>query len=317
MDRAFVPVLALAFFAFSFRPAFSAEVLRYGTPLKATPHYDMVVLSAEEKGFWKQNGLEVTWVPFRGATDMYQAVAAGSIEAGQDDTAGMMQAVARGVPALTVAEMGFKQFFSIWVLNASPIKEPRELKGAKVGTSRFGASAYAFGFALVKSIGIEKEVKFVAVGGVADRLAAIKAGAIDAFVQTFAPVANLVVKGELREVATMRGRLPPDWSNQVLYARRDLVDKKPETVKRLVKAVFQSTDFIQDNRAWSVERLKSSMGFVEEAAQLIHEHLRFSRDGKINRKALENVRDFLAEFQLFPRGKTLDLDAFYTTKFVE
>src|SRR3990172_3712858 len=109
MERAFVAVLALAFFGFSFQPVFSAEVLRYGTPLKGTPHYDMVVLSAEEKGFWKQNGLEVTWVPFRGATDMYQAVAAGSIEAGQDDTAGMMQAVARGVPALTVAEMGFKQ----------------------------------------------------------------------------------------------------------------------------------------------------------------------------------------------------------------
>ena len=160
-------------------------------------------------------------------------------------------------------------------------------------------------------------MKFVAVGGVAERVAALKAGAIDAFVQTFAPNANLVVKGELREVASMRGRFPADWSDIVLYARRDLVDKKPETVGRLIKAVFASTDFIQENRAWSVERLRSSMGFVEEAAKIIFEHLRFSRDGKISRKALENVRDFLAEFQLFPRGKTLDLDAFYTTKFVE
>ena len=307
-------VLVSAFIAVS---ASGAEVLKMGTPLKAVPHFDHVVLAAEEGGAWKQNGLEVQWVPFRGATDMHQAVAAGAIDVAIADTAGLFQAVARGVPELMVAESGFNQFFSIWVGPTSPIREPKDLKGARIGSSRFGASAYAFGYAMTKSLGLEKEVKFVAVGGVADRVAALKAGAIDAFVQTYAPLANMVVKGELREVVSMKGRFPAEWSDIVLSAQNKRIEMSPETIKRFVTSYFQATSYLQDNPDWSVDRLKSKMGYLEEAAREIHRSLRFARSGKINRKALENVREFILEYKLVPKEKMTAIDALYTTKFVE
>ena len=43
----------------------AAYKLRLGTALKVGVYYNLVVMAGEEKGFWKQNGLEVEWIPFR------------------------------------------------------------------------------------------------------------------------------------------------------------------------------------------------------------------------------------------------------------
>jgi len=44
----------------------AADKLRFATTVKTHPILVMPVLAAEEKGFWKQNGLEAEWVPFEG-----------------------------------------------------------------------------------------------------------------------------------------------------------------------------------------------------------------------------------------------------------
>src|SRR3972149_2479652 len=103
MARAFSPLFAVAMILFGFQPLFSAEVLRFGTPVKGAPRFDMVVLAAEERGFWKENGLEVNWFPFRGSTEMVKAVAGGAIDAGEGDAVSLLLDVARGVPLLLVA----------------------------------------------------------------------------------------------------------------------------------------------------------------------------------------------------------------------
>lgn len=295
----------------------AAEKLKLGTPLKATPHYDVIISAAEQKGFWSQNGLDVEWVPFRGATDMHQATAARSIDVGYADIIGIMQAVARGVPELVVADTGTRIYFSIWVLPEGRIKEPKDLKGATIGSSRFGGAAYAFGYVMVKNLGLEKEVKFVAIGGVAERIAALKTGATDAFVQTFPPVANLVAKGELKELMGVKGQLPKDWTDLVLLARPEIAEKSPGVVKRFVKAFFQSTNFVQDNRPWSVEKLKTELNFSDQAANLVYEELRFSRDGKINPKAFASVLEFITEYGILPKEKAPDIGRFYTTRFTD
>lgn len=295
----------------------AAEKVKLATVLKGVPHYDMIPLAAEEKGLWKEQALEVEWVPFRGATDTHQAVAAGAIPAGIGDTIGVIRAISRGVPIIMVAEHPAPDYWFIWVLGKGPIKEPRDLKGARIGTSRFGASAYAFGQLLVKKLGIEREVKFVAIGGIAERLAALRAGVIDAFMLSFAPVANLMVTGEIRGLVPLRDYLPKEWLDNIIFARTDFAERSPRIVRGVIKASHKAVDFMRDNQPWVVEKLKANYRFSEEAARLVSQGMYPHRGGPIKAEGLENVKNFLIEYGLLERGKAPAAEKMYTNRFFD
>lgn len=295
--------------------SFGAEKVRLGTALKGVPHFDITPWAAEEKGFWKEQGLEVEWIPFRGATDMHQAVAAGALEMGIGDTIAAIQAFSRGVPLLLVADFPAQEHWYIWVLSKGPIREPKDLKGARIGTSRFGGSAYAFGQFLVKTLGIEKDVKFIAIGAIPERVAALKAGAIDAFMLTFPPVANLMVAGEIRGLVSLRDYLPKEWMDNMVFAQKEFLEKRPELVKKVLRAVFQSVDFVRQNRAWSMAKLKANYGFSEEAARIASE-IYPGKGGAIEPKSLENVRNFLIDYGLIPKEKAPAVEKLYSNDYL-
>src|SRR3972149_3132324 len=73
-----------------------AKKVRSPTPFKTEPHHALVLLAGEEKGFWKQNGLEVQWIPFTSGTTMLQAIAAASVGMGGGKTTGIFGGGSRG-----------------------------------------------------------------------------------------------------------------------------------------------------------------------------------------------------------------------------
>jgi len=54
----------------------AVEKLNFGTATKTSPHYALPMVAAEEKGFWKEQGLEVEGIPFSSAGAMFRAIAA-------------------------------------------------------------------------------------------------------------------------------------------------------------------------------------------------------------------------------------------------
>lgn len=60
----------------------AAEKIKFSTPLKTVPHYALPMLAAEEKGIWKQEGLEGEWIPFCSGGSAHRAFAAGAIQIG-------------------------------------------------------------------------------------------------------------------------------------------------------------------------------------------------------------------------------------------
>jgi ABC-type nitrate/sulfonate/bicarbonate transport system substrate-binding protein len=76
----------------------AAEKLRFATAVKLYAPYYLPVLAAQGQGYWKQQGLDVEWVAFRGGTPMNKAVAAGEIKIGLTNASSQFAAAARGVP---------------------------------------------------------------------------------------------------------------------------------------------------------------------------------------------------------------------------
>ena len=301
--RVFVGLSFLFIFLFAIS-SLAAEKLKFGTGPKSSPIFYLPVGAAEEKGFWKQNGLEVEWVPFSAAATLHQAMAAGAINISASTVIGFIQAVASGLPNVIVSDLQSAELFILYVRTDSPIRRPEDLKGARIGIPRLRGPAEAYARVLGKLPGMGGEVKVVAVGGIPQLLAGLKTGIIDGVIEP----AHLMVKprlaGEIRELIYLKDSVPKDWVTHAVFARRDFTRKEPEVVKGAVRAIVQASNFLQENRGWAVEKIKSVSAFPEDAAKLILADYRFTQDGKLSRKGLENVRNFLIEFGIIAREKT-------------
>lgn len=294
---------------------FGLDKLKVSSGVKLNPVFYLPPLAAEEKGFWKENAIDGEYVPFESGRAEMAAVAAGHVVYGMYSGPGIIEAVSRGLPIIAVSDHARGVSFNIWVRGDRPWQEGKELRSGKIGISGFGATEHAYGRLALKALGIEKEVKFLATGGIPASLATLKTGAIDAVVLSSAPMIGLKLKGEAKVLVNIDDYLPREWAGFLQYARKDFVKDNSDLMKRGVKAMLQAIDFIKKNPAWATEKMKAWQGYTDEAARFIYKELRFTRDGKIDRQGLENVRNFLAEFGLVAREKLPPVAELYTDQF--
>lgn len=296
--------------------SWALEKLKFGTPVKGSPSNYLPLVAAEEKGYWKENGLEVEWWPFTGASPLFQAVTAGSILVGLAPAISVIQTQARAVPVLMVAKVYGKEEFTLWVRADSPAKSFKELRGGRIGISRLGGSTDAFARVLARTFGMEKEIKLIAVGGSGPSIAMLKTGKTDAALHAFFLLAELKVKGEVRDLVRMSDYVPKEWVNHVAFAQKDLIKSKPDTVRRLVRALLKGTAAINRDAPWAMAKMRELSGYSEEAARLIYSGFAFSEDGRLEPKAIENIRQFLVDNGIIAKEKLPAKEELFTSQFV-
>lgn len=307
--------LALLLGLLSFSQA--VEKARISTPVKTNPIYVLPMVAAEEKEVWKQLGLEAQWFPFSAGGAQLQAMTAGAIDVGYSTTPSSIHGAARGVPLIIVSDLGSVDTYVLWVRADSPIKTPQELKGAKVGTARFGGASSTFGQALFKALAMEKEIKWVATGGTVATMAALKTGAIDASLWARFTGLPLKARGEIRELVNVADYLPKPWSDAMIFAHRDFARRSPLAVKKSVKGILEGGQFVMKNRDWSIAKLKSEIGYSQAAAELVYPELTFAQKASLDRRIIENGRNFLIDFGVVPREKMPPAERLFTTEFLD
>ena len=82
-----------------------------------------------------------------------------------------------------------------------------------------GGMAHIYGQAVAKALGIE--MKYIGAGGIPHQVAALKGGTADALLTPATPSLSLVVRGEMRRVLTVRDYLPREWSDAIIFARKN------------------------------------------------------------------------------------------------
>lgn len=295
---------------------FSAEKLRWSTVLRNHPVYYLPTIAAADKGFWKKNGLDVKWTAFRGTVNQTQGIVAGDVDVAADLAEGVIQAATRKVPVIMVGEFHRKSHWVMWVPTKSPRKSPKDLKGAKIGVSRLGGSDWSTSRMIVRSLGLEKDVKIVGTGCFTCPVAMLKAGSIDATLRSYFAFMELKVQGEMRELIIGENYHPKEWASDVIVTTRDFLKRNPDKVRRAIKAVLQSTQFIGRNSEWAVDKLKGEPRYSDKAAREIVKIMAFSRDGKINRRGVENVRRYLIDFDVINKEKATPVSKLFTNEFI-
>lgn len=290
--------------------------VKVSTAAKTVAHYTLPMLAAEEQKFWEKEGVEVEWVPFNSGGAQAKALAAGAVEFAIFSISNSIVLASRGVPAVLVADFKYEQPWLIVVLKGSPIKSPAALKGTRIAITRTGSLSHIYGRVAAKALGLEKEVKFVATGGVPQQLAALKAGAVDAVALSLGGLANLIFGGEVREVVNISRYLPKGGTDVALTARKEVGASQPEAITRVIKALLRATQYVVAERQWSIERLKTEIRFSQEAAEGIFKTLRYSTDPRVSREVVADYREFLIAYGQATEKETPPAEGLFTNRYV-
>ena len=294
------------------------EKVVYGTAIKLSAVYYLPVLAAQEQGFFKKNGIEAEWVPTQSGPDLQRDITSGAIQIGSLTGATDIPAIAKGVPSVIIANLQSEDGFAVWVNTKSRFQVPLDLKGSKIGVSRLGGAEHAYGQLVARGLGIAPDVQFVSTGGVSESVALLTTGGIDGVVLSPHQMVDLQIQGRVKPLLTVNKYEAKPWLSYTIVAGTDFVAKKPDTVKRVVASILEANRFLMSpaGKPFAIAKMKEVHHYSDEAAAAIYEILDLSKDGKFEKKAIQNVVDFMVNYDLMKATDISSIDKLYTDKFV-
>ena len=198
---------------------------------------------AEHKGFFKEEGLDVTVIYGEGGTASVQAVASGTAEVIiGTGTMGVMAANAKGAPIKIIANgrRGVGEVFW-YVPVASPIKSLKDLKGKTLAYSAPGSTTFLIANFMIKEHNLD--AKMVAVGSMAPSRTQVMSGQIDTGWSAAPMNLDLARKGEIRIIATGDDvKALADYSIRCSAANADWLAKNRQTAIKFQRAYWKGIE---------------------------------------------------------------------------
>lgn len=272
------------------------------------------VIVALEKGFFRQENVNVEFIPFRGGPDLLKAVIAGDVLIGVTGSTDILVFREAGSPIKMIATHTEGNHFT---LNVSPeIGAITDLKGKAIGITRAGSTTWIFARMLAKHHGWDpdRDVKIVALGALDAQLAAMARKEIAAFVWgDGGAVTELQGKSK---VLTRLDRFTPQWISQIDYASEDAIRKDPETIKKGLRGIFRALHFMKDRPEEAAQLAAKRLGWTPEAVLRAHKISSplFPFDGSISVQALTSMQEVLLEYGVIK--KRLPVDEHFTREFI-
>jgi ABC-type nitrate/sulfonate/bicarbonate transport system substrate-binding protein len=139
------------------------------------------------------------------------------------------------------------------LVGKATVTTPQSLKGKSIAVSSFGAGAHVTAVLTVQHLGISpNEVKLVASGGDAGRLAALQNGLVDAALLNPAAAARAERLG-FRVIAKSYELFTFPYAG--LGTTNKKLAEKPAEVQRVLKALIKGSRFMRENRDETVQVL--------------------------------------------------------------
>jgi NitT/TauT family transport system substrate-binding protein len=292
--------------------------------------YYLPLTIAEQLGYFKQEGLDLTIVDFAGGARALQAVVGGSADVVSGAFEHTVNMQFKGQPMRAFVLQGRAPMI---VLGVNPKTMPNyktvaDLKGKKVGVTAPGSSTNVMvNFILAKAGLKPSDVSIVGVGAGNGAVAAMRSGQIDA-ISNLDPVITLLARsGDLKIVADTRivaesdkvfgGPMPAGC----LYAPQPFIDKNPNTAQALTNAMVRANKWIQAAGPSEVIKTVPESYLLGDRAVYIDAFLAakgaLSPDGMIPDAGPETAFRALASIDAEIAKAKLDLKAVYTNDFVK
>jgi len=292
--------------------------------------YYLPLTIAEQRGYFKDEGLDVSIVDFAGGSRALQAVVGGSADVVSGAFEHTVNMQFKGQPMRAFVLQGRAPMIVLGVntKTMAGYKSVADLKGKKIGVTAPGSSTNVMvNFILAKAGLKPSDVSIVGVGAGNGAVAAMRSGQIDA-ISNLDPVITLLARsGDLQIVSDTRkvaesekvfgGPMPAGC----LYAPQPFVDKNPNTVQALTNAMVRANRWIQAAGPGDVIKTVPESYLLGDRAVYIDAFLAakgaLSPDGIIPDAGPMTAFKALASVDPKLAAAKLDLKATYTNDFAK
>ncbi len=269
-----------------------------------------------EAKIFEREGLRLEVVSFRGDAQLQQALAAGSTDVGLGSGPGLGFR-AKGAPAIGVAAMyGPPSNLALILPFNTAIKSIGDLKGKRIGVTTAGSLTDWLVRELSRQQGWGGDgIQILALGAMQARLAAIARGELDGMVIESASGYELEEAGKARNFILF-GDIAKDFHTHVIYATDDMIERRPELLKRFLRGWFKTIAFMRADKDLAVQSEARTIDIKPAIAARIYDAQigGFSTDGAFNPAAIEVIRHSLKELGIL--NAVPDAKAIYNNKFV-
>ena len=292
--------------------------------------YYLPLTIAEQLGYFKAEGLDLTIADFAGGSQALRAVVGGSADvvSGAFEHTVNMQAKGQRLRAFVLQGRAPQIVLGVNPKTMPNYKTVADLKGKKIGVSAPGSSTNVMANFVLAKAGLKPtDVSIIGVGTSSGAVAAMRSGQIDAL-SNLDPVITLLQRsGDLKIVSDTRVVAESDkvfggpMPAACLYAPQTFIDKNPNTVQALANAIVRADKWIQAAGPADIVKTVPESFLLGDRAVYIDAFLAakgaLSSDGMIPEGGAETARRALASIDPEIANAKLDLGAVYTNEFVK
>ena len=235
-------LLAGALVVFVGRPSVAAETTRVAYPSAAVSF--LPLWAAQDGGFFKKENLAVELVSIRSSPVAMAALLSGEIDV----------VVGGANPAISLQLQGYKDIalfgglfntFLFSICSQAAIEDVPQLRGKRLGVTRFGGSNDFAGRYFLRQRGLDpnKDLTLIQVGSQDDILRALLAKNLDAAVMGY-PAVFIAKKNGLRELADLT-RSGLRYQLTAFVAKKSFLAARQSFMVRFLRVITESIHFLR------------------------------------------------------------------------
>jgi NitT/TauT family transport system substrate-binding protein len=270
-----------------------------------------------EAGIFRKQGLDVELVYVAGGGRAGQVVQSGEVPIGVFTGGAVINANLAGGDLVVIASS--MNVMTFVVMTRPEIKRPEDLKGKKIGISRFG-SATDFGLRYAEErwpVKRQRDFAVIQVGGVTDVYNSLRAGALDAAVVN-AELAILGRREGFRELTDI-AKLGVNFPTSSAVTTRSFVKRSENTVRKFVRGFVEGIHYAKTQRGPAIKimqkYLRSSDAAMFDELYEMYIVRNIPRIPRPSPESLQTVLDQMAETD--PRVSKLKPEQFIDARFFE
>jgi NitT/TauT family transport system substrate-binding protein len=267
----------------------------------------------QEKGFFKEEDLEVLLVMFNAGSTNLQALIGGDVQI-------MGSAFVETIGG-RAAGMDIKNFWGIcnlmpFQLYSQPnFKSMKEAKGKSFAISRFGSLTDYLTRATLHHFGVDpKEVTILQIGSTPARFAALSAGGVDATIVWF-PVTEIAKAQGYSKLFDLK-EIFPEWPYETFAAKESWLAKEKARVAKFLRAYQRGVKYTYENKEVALRAIRKYVKMDPAYAPAGYDQYRdsFPVNGRIAEKPITTVID--QEFENGRIKKKISVDEIVDRSFM-
>jgi NitT/TauT family transport system substrate-binding protein len=222
---------------------------------------------AKDRQIFDKNGLSVELIQMRSDLQM-AGVVSGDVDFAAAVGSGI-QGIVNGLPVKVIGILYHGSPFSL--LSRAITAAPKDLEGKKVAVSRIGSESHKAGLLMLEKSGADvKKVTFLQTGSTTVSMIALQQGSVDGAVLSPPFTGEMVMKG-FKVIQRSRGLM--EVPSNGLVASREKIQKQPQRITNVLKAMVESLRAIRQERPAVVEYIRKNFSVPQRVAEEAYDDL--------------------------------------------